>query len=142
MQVKVTVTVELFQPWLFGDGEADAEMEGGTNGATVNVTVATAGEPWAPAAVTVRWPVYIPAVRLPTDANTCSVCGAVPPVGVADNQVASAESVNVNVPVPVFATLKLAGDGFAPPWMAAKLKVDGVTERIGEPVPKTPYAEI
>jgi len=34
----------LFQPLAFADGEADAVMDGGTNGATVNVTVATAGD--------------------------------------------------------------------------------------------------
>jgi len=44
-QVNVTVTFVLFQPLPFGPGEADAVMDGGTKGVTVNVTVATAGEP-------------------------------------------------------------------------------------------------
>jgi hypothetical protein len=55
--VKVTVTLVLFQPLAFAAGEADAVMDGGTNGDTVNVAVATAGELVAPAAVTVTWPV-------------------------------------------------------------------------------------
>lgn len=57
MQVKVTVTVESFHPLLLGLGEAAAEIDGGTNGDTVNVTVAVAGEFWAPLAVTVTCPV-------------------------------------------------------------------------------------
>jgi hypothetical protein len=55
--VNVTVTVELFQPLLLGLGAAAAEIDGGTNGDTVNVTVAVAGEFWAPLAVTVTCPV-------------------------------------------------------------------------------------
>ena len=44
MQVKVTVTFVLFQPLALAGGEADAVIDGGTNGDTVNVTVETAGE--------------------------------------------------------------------------------------------------
>ena len=57
MHVKVTVTVELFQPLALGAGEADAVIEGGTNAVTVKVTVATDGEFCAPGAVTVTCPV-------------------------------------------------------------------------------------
>jgi len=70
VQVKVTVTVELFHPFAFAGGEADAVIYGGTNGATVNVTVATAGEFVAPADVTVTCPVYVPGARVPTEADT------------------------------------------------------------------------
>jgi hypothetical protein len=56
-QVKVTVTFDLFQPLLFGAGDADAVIDGGMKGATVKVTVAAAGDPCAPAAVTVACPV-------------------------------------------------------------------------------------
>jgi hypothetical protein len=51
--------------------------------------------------------------------------------------------VKLRVPVPVFATLKFAAVGLAPPWIAAKLKVEGEIERIGEPLEAgRPYAEI
>jgi hypothetical protein len=43
--VKVTVTGELFHPLLFAAGFTDAVIDGGTKGATVNVTVVVAGEP-------------------------------------------------------------------------------------------------
>jgi hypothetical protein len=44
VQVKVTVTFALFQPLALGAGEAVADIDGGRNGDTVNVTAATAGE--------------------------------------------------------------------------------------------------
>jgi len=44
-QVKVTVTLELFQPALFAAGAAEAVADGGTKGATVKVTVVVPGEP-------------------------------------------------------------------------------------------------
>lgn len=43
----------------------------------------------------------------------------------------------------MFVTLRLAAVGLAPPWIAAKLKVDGEIERIGDPLEAgRPYAEI
>ncbi len=48
---------------------------------TFNVTGTVAGDPCAPVAVMVTFPLYAPAVRAPTEAFTCSVCGAVPLVG-------------------------------------------------------------
>ena len=57
MHVNVTVTGVLFQPFELGVGDRDAEMDGGMKGATVKVTVAVAGEFWAPVAVTVTCPV-------------------------------------------------------------------------------------
>jgi hypothetical protein len=50
-------------------GDTD-KTAGGTDGATVRVTATVNGEPWAPGAVTVKCPVYVPAVRLPTAAET------------------------------------------------------------------------
>jgi hypothetical protein len=44
----------------------------------------------------------------------------------------------VRVPVPVFVTLKFAGAGFAPPWMAPKLRLEGEIERTAELAPGKP----
>jgi hypothetical protein len=62
----------------------------------------------------------------------------VPLVGVADNQDWSVESVKFRVPVPVLVTLRFAEAGFAPPWIAAKLRLVGEIERAGEPVAAKP----
>jgi hypothetical protein len=48
------------------------------------------------------------------------------------------ESVKVKVPVPVLVTLKFAAVGFAAPWIAVKLKVEGEIERTGDPAADRP----
>jgi hypothetical protein len=103
----------------------------------VSVTVMTLGDPCAPAAVIVTCPVYVPAVngRLswPTvDAETCSVCGAVPLPGVTVSQGTSAAALKLIAPAPVFVTLTKAGAGLGAPTSAVKLKVVGDTARTGE----------
>jgi hypothetical protein len=57
----------------------------------------------------------------------------VPLVGVADSHDWSVESVKLRVPLPVFVMLRFAEAGFAPPWMAEKLRLDGEIERMGDP---------
>jgi hypothetical protein len=89
---------------------------GGGGGDTTNVTVITAGEPCAPVAVTVMCPVYVPAAKLPSVAETCSVCdgGADPLAGETASQEESLLAVNESVPAPVFDNVTFAGGGFAP----------------------------
>src|SRR5438874_1937443 len=84
---------------------------GGASGATVNVTLMVAGELWAPDAVTVTLPTYVAAVRLPTMAEICRVCGAVPAVGLTVSQAESLLALKFSVPEPVLVTLTKAGDG-------------------------------
>lgn len=89
---------------------------GGGGAATVKVTVIVAGDPCAPEAVTVICPVYVPAVKLPSVAEICSVCegGAEPLAGEAASHDESLLAVNESVPLPVFETVTLAGVGFVP----------------------------
>jgi hypothetical protein len=101
------------------------------NGATVKVTVILAGEPWAPADVTVTWPVYVPAVSVPTVAETCKVWGAVPLAGVTVSQDESLATVKLSVPVPVFVTFAVCDVGFAPPCVALNVRVTGETDKTG-----------
>jgi hypothetical protein len=96
------------------DDAATLEITGGASAATVKVTAIDAGEFCAPAAVTVTCPVYVPTVRLPTAAETCNVCGAVPLTGVTESQGESLVAVKVRLPLPEFVTLSEAGPGFAP----------------------------
>ena len=100
-------------------------------GATVKVTVILAGEPWAPADVTVMWPVYVPAVSVPTVAETCKVCGAVPLVGVTASHDESLAAVKLSVPVPVFVTFAVWDVGFVPPCVALNVRVRGETDKTG-----------
>ena len=88
-----------------------ARVGGGGGGATVKVTVTVAGDPWAPEAVTVTWPVYVPAVRAPTLADIFRFCGAVPLAGVTESQTESLLALKFSVPEPVLVTLTKAGDG-------------------------------
>ena len=85
---------------------------GGAGGATINVTLMFAGELWAPDAVTVTLPAYVPAVRLPTMAEICRVCGAVPEVGLTVSQAESLPAEKLSVPEPVLVTFTFAGGGF------------------------------
>ena len=62
---------------------------GGGGGCTVKFTVTDAGEPCAPAEVTVMCPVDVPWARLLESAVTCKACGALPLAGVTVSQVAS-----------------------------------------------------
>jgi len=81
----------------------------------------------------------VPAVKLPTAAETCKTLGIEPLVGDTVSQEESEEAVNAGVPVPVVVTLRLAGAGFAPPCGAVKVIDDGDTTSVFEAV--TPYAE-
>ena len=57
MQVKVTVTFELFQPLAFGAGDTDAVIVGATAGWMFSVTLAELGLPALSVAVPVMtWP--------------------------------------------------------------------------------------
>jgi hypothetical protein len=112
-------------------GETDRTGDG-VGWATTNVTVIVAGLFWAPEAVTVMWPVYVPAVRLPRVAETCTAWGAVLPEEVAESQDESLLVVKVSVPDPLFVTFTVAGAGLVPlPCVALKLTAAGDTCRIG-----------
>lgn len=100
----------------------------------MNVTVIVAGDPDAPEAVTVTCPVYVPAVKLPTVAETCSVWegGADPLAGETASHDESLLAVNEIVPLPVFETVTLAGTGFVLlPWVPLNAKVVVETESAG-----------
>ena len=71
------------------DGDADSEGDA----VTVSVTLTTWGEPCAPAAVIVTWPVKVPGPRPAGEAVTCTVPGAAPDVGDSVNQAASSLAV-------------------------------------------------
>jgi hypothetical protein len=73
----------------------------------------------------------VPAPRPATDAETLSVTGAVPPAGVIASQEVPVPALNVSVPVPPFATLRLAADELAPPAVAVKASDAGVTASSG-----------
>jgi len=98
---------------------------------TVKVTVTLVGEPWAPADVTVMWPVYVPAASVPTVAETCKACGAVPLAGVTVSHDESLAAVKLSVPVPVFVTFAVWDVGFAPPCVALNVRVRGETDKTG-----------
>ena len=89
---------------------------GGAGAATVKVTVIVAGDPCAPEAVTVMCPVYVPAVKLPSVAEICSVCegGAAPLVGETVSHEESLLALKESDPVPIFDTVTFAGAGFVP----------------------------
>src|SRR6266404_2093688 len=97
----------------------------------VSVTNTTAGDPCAPDAVTVTCPVYDPGARPAAEAETCTLCGAVPLTGDTRSQLASPEAVKFSVPEPMLLTFNEAGRGSGPPWAALNDRLDGVTERIG-----------
>jgi hypothetical protein len=114
------------------DDAAALEITGGTSAATVKVTAIDAGEFCAPVAVTVTCPVYVPTVSVPSAAETCSVCGAVPPAGVTDSHGESLPEVNVRLPFPEFVTLSEAGPGFVLlPWVPLNDKAVGDTDNCG-----------
>jgi hypothetical protein len=114
--------------------DVESERTGG-GGATVNVAVIFAGEPWAPPAVIVTCPVYVPAFSVPRIAEICRTCGAVPLPGVIVSQVESLAAVKVTAPVPVLLTLMEAAAGFVPlPWVAPNETDDCERERMGPAV--------
>ena len=74
----------------------------------------------------------MPAVRDPSVADTCRFCAAVPLVGLTDSQAESLPAVKLSVPVPVFVTVTVAGDGFVPlPCVALNVSVVVETESVG-----------
>src|SRR5256885_1566042 len=82
---------------------------------TVRVTGISAGDPCAPLAVMVIWPLYVPVMSPPTATAACSVCGAVPDVGETESQAALSLAVKDIIPVPVLVTLSEPGNGAVPP---------------------------
>ena len=69
---------------------------------TFRVTVIVAGEPELPDDVTVTCPTYVPSARQLIEADNCSVCGAVPLVGVTVSHGLSLDAVKLRIPLPVF----------------------------------------
>jgi hypothetical protein len=61
------------------------------------------------------FPVYVPAVREATEAETERFCGAVPLAGETESQEESDDVVKVSAPVPVLVTDTAPGLGFSPP---------------------------
>ena len=98
---------------------------------TVSVTVTVAGDPCAPAAAIVMWPMYVPETNPLTLGDICRVWGAVPLVGRTTSHDMSLEAVKLRVPVPTFDTETEAGAGFEPPCVAVNESVAGETERAG-----------
>ena len=98
-----------------GESELSTGGGGGAGAARFKVTVTTAGEPCAPAAVTVMCPRYVFALSPAMVAETCKLCGAVPLTGETESQAASVEAVKFRAPVPVLVTFTVEGDGFVPP---------------------------
>jgi hypothetical protein len=88
----------------------------------MNVTVIVAGDPWAPVAVTVIWPVYVPTAKVPRTDVMVNVPGVVPLAGATISQLESLVAVKLSAPpVPVFVTFTIAGTGsFAMPNTAEK----------------------
>jgi hypothetical protein len=98
---------------------------------TVNVAGTTAGEPCAPAAVTVTLPEYDPTGRPATVELTVRVCGAVPLVGETESQLESDAAVKESVPEPEFVTDSEPGVGSGPPCVVVNDRLGGETARIG-----------
>ncbi|HEY4817520.1 MAG TPA: hypothetical protein VIH67_08810 [Candidatus Acidoferrum sp.] len=114
------------------DDVAALEITGGTSAATVKVTGMDAGEFVAPGAVTVTCPVYVPTVSVPSAAEICNVCGAVPLAGVTESQSESLLAVKARLPFPEFVTLSEAGPGFVLlPWVPRNDKPVGDTDNCG-----------
>jgi hypothetical protein len=55
----------------------------------------------------------------------------VPEVGERESQEAFLEAVQFMLPPPEFQTSRVWGGGLAPPWVAVKVKEEGVKEREG-----------
>ena len=85
----------------------------------------------APAAVTVTVAVWVPAVSPAIAAATVSSPAPVPLPGVTDSHGASSEAVHDSVPPPVLLTVKARVAGAAPPCVAAKARLPGVTASAG-----------
>ena len=100
-------------------------------GDTVKVTSTVVGDPCAPAAVIVMWPVYVPAANPFTAADIWTDWGAVPDVGEAVSQLLSLDAVKLNEPTPELVMFTEAGAGFVPPAVALNVTVVGETARIG-----------
>ena len=64
-------------------------------------------------------------------AEAVTVEGAVPLVGLSVNQVASSLAVQFSVPLPVLVILSVWFAGFAPPTVAVKLRLVGLTPMVG-----------
>jgi hypothetical protein len=98
---------------------------------TENETLIVFGEPEAPGADTVMWPVYVPGSNPATPAVICSVAGALPLAGETLSHAASVEAEKVRVPPPVFLTSRVCGAGSLPPCCAEKDKLTGATLNAG-----------
>ena len=98
---------------------------------TVRVTGTLTGELVAPVAVTVIAPLYVPGVRPAMLTETVTAEGAVPEVGLTLSHVALSVALQFNVPPPVLVMPRDWFAGFAPPAVAVKLKLDGLTPIVG-----------
>ena len=137
--VPVLVTLKVLEAGLAPPAtELNARLAGETAstgvaaaGSTVKVTGTSLGDPVAPVAVTLTLPVYVPAARPLTSADTVRSRGAVPDAGVTDSHGASSEAVKESVPPPLLATLSVLDAGLVPPAVAEKDRLAGVTESAG-----------
>lgn len=106
-------------------------MPGGVVEETTSVTVIVEGEFWAPAALTVMCPVYVPDDKPLMFTVTCNVCGAVPLAGEPVSHVLSLATVKLNVPDPVLLMFEVAAEGLLPPSVALNEIVVGETANTG-----------
>src|SRR5262249_5029225 len=85
-------------------------------GPTTNVTGIVAGDPWAPGAVTVTFPVYMPTGRFPVRAEISKKLGVEPEPGETLNQEESLAVLKFSVlpPAAEFVTPTEAGVGSTP----------------------------
>ena len=71
-------------------------------------------------------------MRVPTAAEICNVCGAVPLLGAAESQDESLLEVKGRLPPPIFVTLTVTVAGFMLlPCAAANDRVVGDTDKLG-----------
>jgi hypothetical protein len=76
--------------------------------------------------------VYVPAKRLPSAAEICNVCGAVPLLGATDSHEESLLAVKLRLPPPVFVTLTEEAAGFVPlPCVALNAMLVADTDNAG-----------
>ena len=128
----MSVVHEITAPPEVIDDAPTLEINGGTSAATAKVTAIDTGEFCAPAALTVTCPLYVPAVSVPVVTETCSVCGAVPALGVTESHAESLLAVNVRLPVPVFVTLSEDGPEVVLfPWVPLKDNAVGMADNWG-----------
>ena len=107
-----------------------APMAGGTGAfVTVNVTGTVTEE--APGALTVTVPLWLPAVKEPVLALNVTAPFPVPEAGLNDNHAALSLAIQLSVPPPVLAILKVWVAGLAPPCVAVKVKLVGLAPMVG-----------